>query len=291
MGGVILFIFYGSILFFIIATALRVRRCVNAPIHLHWELYKGGSIYELTEWWTKTHSTSGKKFWFMILDILFLREFYYRNRRFWYPLYVFHIGLYLLILWHAWLFIRAVVGDIETVSIFGWIWGTFSTLLTFIGGIAILIMRMRDEELKVYYPPIHYLKWIFLLLTLVGGVYAVDVHFKSSMPALLKYVREQVTFSDFERKLHPAFGPALHILFASVWLVYLPFSHLFQLFFRYYHYLRWDDVPNIRGSEMERRIKEHLERPATWSALHIQSGKRWREIASELQQTSLTESK
>lgn len=284
MGPFIFFIFYGSILFFIVVTSLRVVRYARAPLHVHWELYKGSSIYEQTDWWTKTHSTLGKKLWSMVLDLLFLREFYHRNRRFWYPLYVFHTGLYLLILWHAWLFIRAVAGDIETVSIFGWIWGTFSTILTFMGGLSIFIMRMTDEELKVYYPPIHYLKWIFLLLTLVGGFYAVDVHFKSSMPALLKYVREQVTFADFEHKLHPAFGPALHILFASVWLIYLPFGHVFQLFFRYYHYLRWDDVPNVRGSEIERRMKEHLDRPVTWSAPHIPSGKRWREVASELQQ-------
>jgi nitrate reductase gamma subunit len=284
MGGMILFIFYGSILFFILAMALRVRECVNAPVHLHWELYKGSSVYELKEWWGKTHNTFGGKLWSMLLDLLFLREFYHRNRRFWYPLYVFHLGLYLLILWHAWLFIRAVTVEIEAASVFGWVWGTFSTLLTFIGGIAILIMRIKEEELKVYYPPIHYVKWIFLLLTLIGGVYAVDVHFKSSMPSLLKYVREQMTFADFEHKLHPSLAPALHVLFASVWLIYLPFSHVFQLFFRYYHFLRWDDVPNVRGSEVGRRIKEHLGRPATWSAPHIQSGKRWSEVASELPQ-------
>jgi len=284
MGGMILFIFYGSILFFILAMALRVRECVNAPVHLHWELYKGSSVYELKEWWGKTHNTFGGKLWSMLLDLLFLREFYHRNRRFWYPLYIFHLGLYLLILWHAWLFIRAVTVEIEAASVFGWVWGTFSTLLTFIGGIAILIMRIKDEEVKVYYPPIHYVKWIFLLLTLIGGVYAVDVHFKSSMPSLLKYVREQMTFADFEHKLHPSLAPALHVLFASVWLIYLPFSHVFQLFFRYYHFLRWDDVPNVRGSEVGRRIKEHLERPATWSASHIQSGKRWSEVASELPQ-------
>ena len=200
----------------------------------------------------------------------------------------FILGLYLLILWHAWLFIRSVAWSIETVSVFGWvagwIWGTFSTILIFFGGLVILILRMKDEELKTYYPPIHYLKWIFILLTLLGGVYAVDVHFRSSMPSLLKYVRDQVTFADLKHKLHPAFGPALHVLFASVWLVYLPFSHVYQLFFRYYHYLRWDDVPNVRGSGMERRVKEQLERPLTWSAPHIQSGKRWREVASELQQ-------
>ncbi len=285
MGGMILFVFYGSILFFVVASALRGIKYASAPLHLHWELYQESSVYELTDWWKKTKNTLSKKLRSMAMDILFLREFYHRNRRFWYPLYAFHAGLYLLILWHAWLFIGAVATNVETASIFGWIWGTFATAVTFIGGAGILWMRMTDKELKVYYPSIHYLKWVFVLLTLLGGVYAVDIHFKSSMPTLLKYVRDQVTFVDFKHKLHPAFGPALHVLFASVWLVYLPFSHVFQLFFRYFHYLQWDDVPNTRGGVIERRVKELFERPVTWSASHIQSGKRWREVASELQQT------
>ncbi len=281
MGAMILFIFYGSLLFFIIATVLRVRSCIRSPIHLHWELYQRSSIYELTEWWTKEEMTLCEKLRSIALDILFLREFYHRNRRFWYPLFVFHLGVYFLILWHGWLFIRAVVVEVETASVFGWLWGTFSTILAFLGGIVILFMRLKDEELKIYYPPIHYWKWIFLLLCLLGGVYAVDIHFKSIMPNLLKYVREQVTFTDFEKKLHPSFGPALHILFASAWLIYLPFSHLYQIFFRYYHFLRWDHVPYRKGNEMEKRILEHLDRPVSWSGPHIQTGKRWREVASE----------
>jgi nitrate reductase gamma subunit len=291
MGAMILFIFYGSILFFIFATALRVRRGVNAPIHLHWELYKGSSIYELQEWWTKIHSRFAAKVWSMILDILSLREFYHRNRRFWYPLFIFHMGLYLLIFWHLWLFIRAVVASADTASSFGWVWGIGATAMAFIGGGLILWMRVTDEELKIHYPPIHYLKWVFILLTLLGGVYAVDLHFKSSVPSLLKYVREQVTFADFEHKLHPALAPALHVLFASVWLLYLPFGHVFQLFFRYYHYLRWDELPNTRGGIIEKRVKELLERPATWSAPHIQSGQRWKEIASEFPQSPMAGSK
>ena len=288
MGAMILFIFYGSILFFVVATALRVRKCVNAPLHLNWDLYQGSSIYELTEWWEKTHSPFGKKLWSMLLDLLFLREFYHRNKKFWYPLYVFHTGFYLLILWHAWLLMQAVVGGAETASSFGWVWGTGATAMTFVGGAVILWMRVTDEELKIHYPPIHYVKWVFLLLTLLGGVYAVDLHFKSSVPALLKYVRDQVTFGDLEHKLRPALAPALHVLFASVWLIYLPFSHVFQLFFRYYHSLRWDEVPNVRGSEIEKRMKEHLDRSVTWSAPHIQFGRRWREVSSEMPQSPVT---
>jgi nitrate reductase gamma subunit len=291
MGAMILFIFYGSILFFIIATGLRVRKCVNAPVHLHWELYKGSSIYELKEWWTKTNSTFGTKVWSMILDILFLRDFYHRNRRFWYPLFVFHAGLYLVIVWHLWLFIRAVIASPETASSFGWVWGISATAMTFFGGAVILWMRITDEDLKLHYSPIHYVKWIFILLTLLGGIYAVDLHFKSSVPALLKYVREQVTFADFGHKLHPALAPALHVLFASVWLIILPFGHVFQLFFRYYHSLRWDEAPNTRGGMIERRVKESLERPVTWSASHIQSGRRWKEVASEFPQSPVSGSK
>ena len=284
MGAFVFLLFYGSIIFFVGAAIVRIVRCINAPVHLHWELYRGSSVYELTDWWTKPHSSFTEKFCSMALDILTLREFYHRNRRFWYPVFLFHTGLYLLILWHTWLFVRAVVMNVETASFFGWVWGTFSTLLTFVGGAAILWMRTTDGELRVYYPPIHYIKWVFVLLTLLGGVYAVDVHFGSKMSVLLKYVREQVTFANFEHKLHPAFGPALHVTFASAWLIYLPFSHVFEVFFRYYHTLRWDDVPNTRGSDIERRIKEYLERPVTWSASHIPSGKRWKEVASELRQ-------
>ena len=54
MGALVFFFFYGSILFFIVAVALRAVRTVKAPVHLHWELYRGSSVYELTDWWTKT---------------------------------------------------------------------------------------------------------------------------------------------------------------------------------------------------------------------------------------------
>jgi nitrate reductase gamma subunit len=277
MGAMILFIFYGSILFFILATAFRVRRCISAPVHLHWELYKGSSIYELTEWWAKTHGTFVEKLWPMILDILFLREFYHRNRKFWYFLYPFHIGIYLLILWHGWLLVSALTTPVESAPIGYLVWSHLATALTFIGGVGIFIKRIVDEDLRVYYPPIHYLKWMFLLITLLGGFYAVHFYFEERMPT-----------DAMKLSLYAESAPALHVLFASVWLVYLPFSHVFQLFFRYYHYLRWDDVPNLRGSKIERRAKEHLERPVTWSAPHIPSGKRWREVASELQQTPAT---
>ena len=281
MGALILFIFYGGIVFFLGASVYRGMKYASAPLHANWDLYRTNSVYAQVDWWTKPEHPFGRKLRAMLLDIVFLREFYHRNRRLWYPLYAFHAGLYLLLFWHVWLFASAVTIDIETASSIGWAWGTFSTVLAFVGAAGILILRTVDGDLKVFYPPIHYVKWVFILLTLIGGMVAVDVHFKSSMPVLLKYVRDQVTFADFEHKLHPALAPALHVLFASIWLIYLPFSHVFQVFFRYYHHLRWDEVPNKPGNQVEKKVKDFLKRPVTWAAPHIPPGRTWEEVATE----------
>jgi len=49
-----------------------------------------------------------------------------------------------------------------------------------------------------------------------------------------------------------------------------------------YHKVRWDDAPNLKGSKIEREIKEALNQPVSWSAPHIQPGKSWSEVAKGL---------
>ena len=49
----VVYIFYGSMVFFAIAVLVRLFLFVRAPIHLRWEFYRGSSVYEQSEWWTK----------------------------------------------------------------------------------------------------------------------------------------------------------------------------------------------------------------------------------------------
>jgi nitrate reductase gamma subunit len=284
MGMIILLIFYGSILFSVIGSIVRLAKFANAPLHLRWELYRGSSVYELPEWWTKPQVTSFGKMKSVALDVLFLRDYYHRNRGFWYFLFLFHSGIYFLILWHLWLFIGALTTDAGAPRIWGLAWGHGATALAIIGSVGILIKRMTDEDLRVYYPPLHYLKWLFVILTLLEAFYAVQIYFEGSMPALMNYVKQQLTFEDLEMKFHPHMATAAHILFASAWLVYLPFSHILRLFFRYYHHVRWDDVPNVRGSALERKVKRLLDQPVRWSAPHIPRGRKWEDVSSEREQ-------
>jgi nitrate reductase gamma subunit len=281
MGGTVLVLFYGSIIFCVIASAVRMTKYVSAPLHLRWDLYRGSSVYELTDWWKGSPRHLGGRLRGVILDVLLLREFYRRNRSFWYFLFLFHLGLYLLFVWHLWLLFTAVTIPFEAAWDGGLVFGHIGTALSFIGGSGIVIKRAVDKELNVYYPRIHYVKWLLILLILAGGFLAVVFHFDSDMPQLLRYVNIQVTFQDLEHKLHPALGPASHVFFVSFWLLYLPFSHVLRIFFRYYQYFRWDDVPNTSGSTIERKVKENLDRPVGWSAPHIKSGKAWGEVIRE----------
>lgn len=281
MGGAPFIIFYGSIAFSVIVSILRMVRYASAPLHLRWELYRGSSVYEQSEWWTKAQTGFKDKLKSVVIDIFTLREYYHRNRSFWYFLIPLHIGLYLLVLWHIWLFVGALTIDVEAAPLWGLVWGGVATGIVFIAGAGILIKRITDEKLRVYYPRIHYVKWAFILITLAGAFYSVQFFFGTSMSALMEYVKSQLSL-ELEHKLNPPLVPALHVLFVSPWLIYLPFSHMMQLFFRYYHELRWDHVPNLRGSDIERRVKKLLDQPVTWAAPHIQSGKKWGEVAQGL---------
>ena len=292
MGVIVLIIFYGSIIFCVVASAVKITRFASAPLHLKWEYYRGSTAYEAIDWWTKEPSVGAvQKFKSILLDVLFLREYFQRNRSYWFYLYLFHVGTYLLILWHVWLFAASVVVDPNTASRIGLIWGHVSTGLMFVGGLGVLMKRTFDEELALYYPPIHYLKWIVLLITLLGGFYAVYYHFEDKASELLAYVQTQVTFGDLEHKVHPPFASAAHVVLASVWLIYFPFSHILRLFFRYYHELRFDEVPNVPGGPIEARIKMLLGQKVSWSAPHIQKGKTWAEVATQLPQDASKEAR
>ena len=48
MGGLVLFMFYGGIVFFLVASVYRGIKYASAPLHANWDLYSTNSIYALT---------------------------------------------------------------------------------------------------------------------------------------------------------------------------------------------------------------------------------------------------
>ncbi len=278
----VVFIFYGSMVFFAVAFIIKLIMYVRAPVHLRWEIHKGSSIYEETNWRTRKNDMGFfVKLKSALLDIFLQREYYRRNRSYWYLLMIFHVGLYLLILWHAWLFIAALIIDVESAPAWGMVWGHIATAVITIGGLGILIRRITDPDMRIYYPRTHFIKWIFIVGTLAGGFYATQFFFEGDSVQLVRYVNDQLQF-DFSHKLDPETVPSIHMLMISAWMIYLPFSHMMHLIFRYYHELRYDHVPNLPGSALEKKISQQLEKHVSWADVHIQTGKKWGEIAGGL---------
>jgi hypothetical protein len=66
-------------------------------------------------------------------------------------------------------------------------------------------------------------------------------------------------------------------------MFYLPFTHMTHFFSKYftYHFVRWNDEPNIPGSKMEKALSKALNYPINWSAKHIncECNPTWNDIA------------
>jgi nitrate reductase gamma subunit len=254
-------------------------------MQLNWRPATADSVHELPEQWPASTECIWKKLGAIALDVLFLRGYYRRDRRLWSVLYLFHGGLYLLILWHVWLFVRAAVGITSTASHWGIIWGHLATTLVFLGAVGIPVFRAANCDLRASYPPIHFVKWVVMVLTMAAGFYAVQVYFGGDPSRLLQYVSHQLEF-NLKYKINAPVPTSTHLLLAVPWLIYLPYSHITRMFFRNLYVLRWDGRQNAPANTISRHVPELMHSRLSWSAPHVQSASRWEEAVTKLPQDS-----
>ena len=79
--------------------------------------------------------------------------------------------------------------------------------------------------------------------------------------------------------------PAASVVVLSALVAYIPLTHMshFVAKFFAYHAVRWNDEPNLPGSEQEEMIKRVLGYPVSWAADHIRGDgkKTWADVATE----------
>jgi nitrate reductase gamma subunit len=266
------------------------------PVHLRWELYPvahekdkpyGGSYLEEVDWWHRPRRINPLgEFQVFLREILLFREYYNSNRGYWYFVYPFHIGLFLLIAWIVLLVVEAVLDlnglAVHALALNPWlkalyyvtlVTGLAAFALGLIGTAGLLVKRMLDEDLRVYTDPIDYFNLAWLLLLFLSGL--LSCLLEDGSFAALGLVQGLITFKPFET------GPLLttFILLSALFLAYMPFTRMMHYVAKYftYHKVRWDDEPNTKGGKLEGKVRELLAQPESWSAPHIQQGKSWSE--------------
>jgi len=295
---------YCSILVFLIAVAARFKKYASAPLHLRWELYPvaheaekkeyGGSYYEELDWYKKPVKKSlVSELTAMAEEIFLLKGVYENNRGLWYVSYPFHLGFYLLVGLLGLLVAGALaqwIGVSVASGSTSWIGAAlfYATLLcgyagltlALLGCVGLLVKRVQDPALRPMTSPADYCNLGYILLLLATALAAwlfTDQTFSATRGVVLSLIRFQ--------GIEGASGPILlELVLFSLFLLYMPFTRMTHFFAKYftYHKVRWEDAPNLRGGPMEAPIKAALNFGVTWNAPHIQTGKTWAQIATEI---------
>ena len=293
---------YFAILLFIVMVISKIFKYANTPVHVRWELYPvahepkrnkyGGSHYEKEEFWKhKAKKNHLAELWAMFEEIVFLKGVYLHNRKLWYFSFPFHLGLYLitttflLIAFSVILNLFSIINisDIQNTAdyIFHYITVLFvyaGLILTFVGCIGLLFQRATDKKFKFYNTPMDYINLLFILV-LVISISITLIFSNSSLILSKEFVKNLITFNwvEINNELF-----ILNVILISLFLLYFPITRMMHLFAKYftYHDVRWEDEQNVKGSKLEKKVKEALNFGVSWSAPHMKTGKTWAEVAT-----------
>jgi len=294
-------VIYVSFVFILSAFIVKAIKYARMPIHLRWELYPvahetgreyGGSYLEELEWWTKPRRQSlFGELRYMAREGVLFEKCYRDNRGLWYFTYPFHIGLFLLVGWLVLLFVGALttlfgVSVVEPANAGARVIyyltlgvGITGLALNTFGCVGLLIKRSTDENLRLYTTPMDYFNLSFILAILLSGLFS-WYFFDTAFTTARGFMKSLITFSPVANA-NPAM--AVSIMLFSLFLIYMPFTKMMHGLAKYftYHRVHWEDEPNLSGGDIEQKVEELLTQPVSWSAPHIQRGKRWKEITLE----------
>ncbi len=294
---------YFAYAFVIIAYAVKVSKIARMPLHLRWELYPvvgekgyrhGGSYFEELDWWTKRrHKSRIRGILYLLKNYLFFGEYFRRNKGYWLGLYPWHIGFYLIVLFHVLCFagaLAAVLAGIvitaETASSIGMVIyyltlvvAVASFITGIIGSIGLIIKRLVDADLRDYAAPVNYFNYVFFLVVFLSGLIA-WYFFDPTLSAYREFWESLITFR------YMAVDPMVyvHIMLFALFLIYLPFTrstHYITKLFAFFG-VRWDDIPVVGRADIQKKLEEALDQPIGWAAPHIQSGRKWREVVKSM---------
>ncbi|MDD5009144.1 MAG: hypothetical protein PHC68_12195 [Syntrophorhabdaceae bacterium] len=288
---------YFAYIFIVTAYTLKIVKYLSLPTHLRWELYPviheekyryGGSYFEDLDWWTGARQRS---FWrairYLLRDYLYLESYLKKRFSYWLVLYTSHIGFVLLIIFQILIIVGALLSlnDIEisqaSTSVSGYLLhrltqfiGPICFIAGAAGNIGLLIFRLIDNDLRPYTSPFMYFGYVFHIILSVSGL-ILWLYDASSFHQYREFWKGIFTLDPVST------NPALtcFIILMNLHLVYLPFTRAIHYITRLFGFflIRWDDEPNIRGSKLEKRLIKLSDQRITWSAPHIQTGKKWSE--------------
>jgi nitrate reductase gamma subunit len=153
--------------------------------------------------------------------------------------------------------------------------GAAGAASTTVGAVALLHARLTDPKLVSYSAPADYFN--LALFASMAPTLALGVWLDGSPLPVLG--RRLLTF-DTHGGVHPVL--ACGMVFASLVLAYIPFTHMWHFAAKWftYHHVRWDDA--VAGERARAKVAEYLTYRPTWAAGHVgcDGTKTWSDVAT-----------
>jgi nitrate reductase gamma subunit len=293
---------YIAYMFITFSYARKALKVAKMPLHLRWELYPipfgegheyGGSYLEELDWWKKSHSTGRiRGAFYLAKKYLFFGGYFKIKRDYWISLYPWHIGFYLLMGFQFLTILCAFILTFTGIEIAAGSNNALGIILYYLslislvtscflgtlGSFGLLIKRLSNADLRDYTAPSEYFGYLFFLVTFLSALvmWILD-------PTLANYrdfYRSLVTFQPVN--LLPA--TAVFSIIYVLHMFHLPFTrstHYITKIFAFFSVL-WNDSPNLDNPKLDKKINAAFDQTVSWSAPHIQSGKKWIEVVREL---------
>lgn len=300
---------YFCVAVFAVAAGCRIYRHLTLPLHVRWEIYPvrhetapknvyGGSYMENTDWWNRPYETSRlNELKYMAPEILLLKGLRKANKRLWYVSFPFHLGLYLMTATFILMLLNSgfTLWGLPSFAAGGAFRPWMDYLIAFsgwtgmiagtVGSLGLLYRRLTDPDLKSYSTFADYANLGAILLFFLIAILAAlpgDPFLDGAKAYVLGLLTAGKTLGTYAPGQTVA--GALTIVLASLFVAYIPLTHMSHMFMKYflYHSVKWDDEPSRPGTRIESETMQNMQYKPTWQAKHIGADgqKSWRDIAS-----------
>ncbi len=157
--------------------------------------------------------------------------------------------------------------------------GGLGLSLCLIGCTGLLFKRTVDPDMRLYAVPADYLNLIFTLIVLLA-VCSAWCFYDQTFAVAREYAGSLIGLRP-AKQMNAV--PSIAVVLFSLFLAYLPFSLMRHGLAKYftYHRVRWEDKPNLRGSEVEKQIVKLLDKRVTWSSPSYPTRKKMERACNE----------
>ncbi len=288
---------FGVLAVFLIGTIYRAWYLARLPVHLRWELAPiphekgkmayGGSYLEDYEWWKKKRPRSRlDPIIYMVVEIFLLRAIWKHNLKLWPLTFAFHTGIYLVfamlllsILNAIFIITEVPTAVLDVFLVITSVVALAGYLLGGLGAISLILKRLLDADLRAFNSTSKYFNLAFLAAVFISGAYSWFATPDFAL-TLSQFIKGLVTL---DTGVSVSFPLSLHVILASLFFLYLPFTDMIHFVAKYftYHEIKWNDSP--KDARMEKELKELLAQPVSWSAEHIKADgkKSWTDLTTK----------